>query len=290
MAETGGHAFPTVNPTGVYHGPWAFQEASNPGLDFHRLDTDLPYAAQQAAKLAATGITHQKWETWPTMAQRFLHGPATAVGRRHAHPDRRRHHRLHDLGRVQRAGRNRLRGRLDLPAAHHPSRHPPRQPNRHRPIRNLVLHQPDQLPPRLQRRRHHGPHRHPGAVPGVRGGRHHPHRPVQRLPGTGQPRRPNLHPRRRRPRLLPRPLPHGLADRSTPETASPAASRSPKSAPSATPNAPSRTYTSSRTRPATTAASRTRSTSSRSWSSCSTCCRRDWRDFLPPRHASHFDG
>ena len=79
MAETGGHAFPSVNTTGVYHGPWAFQEASNPGLDFHRLDTDLPYAAQQAAKLASTGITHQKWETWPAMAQTYLHGPATGV-------------------------------------------------------------------------------------------------------------------------------------------------------------------------------------------------------------------
>jgi murein DD-endopeptidase MepM/ murein hydrolase activator NlpD len=79
MAETGGHAFPSVNPTGVYHGPWAFQEASNPGLDFHRLDTDLPYAAQHAATLAATGITHQKWETWPTLAQKYLHRPATGA-------------------------------------------------------------------------------------------------------------------------------------------------------------------------------------------------------------------
>ncbi len=79
MAETGGSSFPSVNPTGVYHGPWAFQEASQPGLDFYRLDTDLDYAARAAANLARTGITHQKWETWPAMAQRFLHGPASGV-------------------------------------------------------------------------------------------------------------------------------------------------------------------------------------------------------------------
>ncbi len=79
MAETGGRSFPSINPTGVYHGPWAFQEAANPGLDFHRLDTDLDYAARQAAQLASTGITHQKWETWPAAAQEFLHGPASGV-------------------------------------------------------------------------------------------------------------------------------------------------------------------------------------------------------------------
>lgn len=82
MAETGGSQFPTTNPTGEYHGPWAFQVASNAprGVDMHRLDTDLNYAAQQAAILASTGITHGKWETWPAMAARFLHGPVSLTG------------------------------------------------------------------------------------------------------------------------------------------------------------------------------------------------------------------
>src|SRR5512144_735791 len=81
MAETGGRLFPTTNPTGEYHGPWAFQVASNAprGVDMHRLDTDLNYAAQQAAILASTGITHGKWETWPAMAARFLHGSASSA-------------------------------------------------------------------------------------------------------------------------------------------------------------------------------------------------------------------
>jgi len=59
MAETAGWDFPTTNPTGRYHGPWAFQEASNPELNINLLDSSLDYAANAAADLARTGIT---WE------------------------------------------------------------------------------------------------------------------------------------------------------------------------------------------------------------------------------------
>ena len=43
----------------------------------------------------------------------------------------------------------------------------------------VVLHQPDELPPLLQRGGHHGTDRHAGAVTGVRRGRHDAHRPVE---------------------------------------------------------------------------------------------------------------
>lgn len=76
MAETGGKQFPTMNSTGEYHGPWAFQVASNAprGVDMHRLDVDLDYAAKAAADLARTGINHQRWEVWPVMAAKFMRG------------------------------------------------------------------------------------------------------------------------------------------------------------------------------------------------------------------------
>ena len=179
MAETGGQAFPSVNRTGVYHGPWAFQEASNPGLDFHRLDTDLHYAAQQAAKLASTGITHQKWETWPTMAQKFLHRPATG-GAGAALPQTASANTTCTTSvAFSGARRNSVSGRLDVPAAHHASCHSPRQSDGDRAVRDMVLHQPDELPPRLQRGGHHGTDRHAGAGTGVRRGRHDAHRPVE---------------------------------------------------------------------------------------------------------------
>jgi murein DD-endopeptidase MepM/ murein hydrolase activator NlpD len=44
--------------------------------DLNRLDGDLDYAAQAVAKLASTGITHGKWETWPAMAAKFMGGGA----------------------------------------------------------------------------------------------------------------------------------------------------------------------------------------------------------------------
>lgn len=79
MAETSGWNWPTTNPTGEYHGPWAFQAAwAGKQYDLNRLDADLDYAAQAAAKLAADGITHQKWETWPDMAARFMPGGSAA--------------------------------------------------------------------------------------------------------------------------------------------------------------------------------------------------------------------
>jgi len=78
MAETAGRDFPTTNPTGRYHGPWAFQEAANPQLNFNMLDGSLDYAAKAAADLARSGITHGKWETWPAMAAKFLPGGSQA--------------------------------------------------------------------------------------------------------------------------------------------------------------------------------------------------------------------
>ena len=74
MAETSGWNFPTCNPTGCYHGPWAFQEAwAGKVYDLDRLDRDLNYAAQAAADLAASvGINHQIWETWPAAAAKYL--------------------------------------------------------------------------------------------------------------------------------------------------------------------------------------------------------------------------
>lgn len=51
MAETGGYNFPTTNPTGRYHSPWAIQEAANPGLNYWRLDHNLDYAARYVHSL-----------------------------------------------------------------------------------------------------------------------------------------------------------------------------------------------------------------------------------------------
>jgi hypothetical protein len=79
MAETTGWDFPTWNAVAGghwYHGPWAFQDATLAGLHLNanQLDGSLDYAAQAAAKLASTGITHGKWETWPAMAAKYMGG------------------------------------------------------------------------------------------------------------------------------------------------------------------------------------------------------------------------
>ena len=79
MAETSGWNWPTHNNVAGghwYHGPWAFQDATLAGLhlDANQLDGNLDYAAKAAADLAKTGITHGKWETWPTMAAKFMPG------------------------------------------------------------------------------------------------------------------------------------------------------------------------------------------------------------------------
>jgi hypothetical protein len=79
MAETQGWDFPTHNDVAGghwYHGPWAFQDATLTGLrlDANQLDGNLAYAAQAAAELASTGITHGKWETWPSAAAKFMGG------------------------------------------------------------------------------------------------------------------------------------------------------------------------------------------------------------------------
>jgi biotin carboxyl carrier protein len=77
MAESGGTLFPHNNSTGQYHSPWAMQAAwAAAQYDLNRLDGDLDYAAQAVAKLASTGITHGKWETWPAMAAKFMGGGA----------------------------------------------------------------------------------------------------------------------------------------------------------------------------------------------------------------------
>ncbi len=79
MAETSGWDFPTTNPTGEYHSPWAIQAAWAGKLyDLNRLDSDLNYAAAAAAKLADSGITTAKWATWPGAAARYMPGGSLA--------------------------------------------------------------------------------------------------------------------------------------------------------------------------------------------------------------------
>jgi hypothetical protein len=62
MGETGGWLFPTSNPTGRYHGPWAFQEAwaIPAGLNMDALDHNLNYAAQQVKVL----YDRAGWQPW----------------------------------------------------------------------------------------------------------------------------------------------------------------------------------------------------------------------------------
>jgi hypothetical protein len=62
MGETGGWNFPTCNPTGCYHGPWAFQEAwaIPAGLNMWRLDHELQYASLQTVLL----FRRAGWQPW----------------------------------------------------------------------------------------------------------------------------------------------------------------------------------------------------------------------------------
>ena len=130
MAETGGSSFPSVNPTGVYHGPWAFQEASQPGLDFSP-------AGHRFGLCGAGGGEPGAHRDHPSEVGDVA-GDGAAVparagdrgGRRHAHRDRRRYDWLCDVGGVHRGRRDGVGGRLDVPAAHHPGRASPRQSDR----------------------------------------------------------------------------------------------------------------------------------------------------------------